>query len=74
MITLTIHDKELRRIFDNPYYNELISSVDKWLLELSLTKRNKISYRIRVDKRKMKIQLTFVRREDAISFKLKFGL
>lgn len=58
-------------IFTN---KDAVRSVDEWLLELQPTKRGKTPWRFQIKKQKPKMSVTFVRYEDALAFRLKFGL
>jgi hypothetical protein len=52
--------------------NIIISDIEKyskWLVELPLTKRGNRAYSIRKD-----LVVIFTRRDDAVAFRLKFGL
>ena len=53
---------------------EFVYSVDSWLMELHVTKRGKVPWRFNIRKNKRKLSITFVRYEDALAFRLKFGL
>jgi len=64
------HSATLDKITDKDF----IECVDEWLLELQPTKRGKTPWRFQIRKQKPKMLITFVRYEDALAFRLKFGL
>lgn len=74
MITIRLYPSNDKRRLDLFTNKEFIHNVDTWLLTLQPTKRGKASWRFNVNKRKGNMTLTFVRYEDAVAFKLAFGL
>lgn len=64
------HSATLDKITDKDF----IMCVDSWLKELHTTKRGKVPWRFNVRMNKPKLSITFVRYEDALAFRLKFGL
>lgn len=78
MITIQLYplaDSRQQRIAIDKFTDrDFIKSVDSWLMELHTTKRGKIPWRFNIRKNKGKLSVTFVRYEDALAFRLKFGL
>jgi hypothetical protein len=74
MITVKIFPHSRKDILDVISRPEFIQEVDAWLEQLPTTKRGKQAWRFDAYKIKKKLNLTFVRREDAVAFKIVFGL
>lgn len=74
MITLKLYPTQDKRLLDLFTDRVFVERVDTWLMELQPTKRRKPSWRFNIRKHKGKLAITFVRYEDAVAFKLAFGL
>jgi hypothetical protein len=74
MITIQLYPNKDNRILDLFTDKEFVHRVDSWLMELQHTKRGKVPWRFNVRKHKGKLAITFVRYEDALAFRLTFGV